>query len=186
MTPFEVFAELARRRRTSLLMDDRPVDTELIEALCEVALWAPNHKRTWPLKFAEFTGGGRARLGETMATDMTEADFGDEAKQAKTRIKYLRAPSVLVVGCAPHDNEMLHTENRDTVAAAIQNLLLGATATGLASFWSTPALTQPPRVLNLCGFDPDDRVVGILYLGWPDGEVATPERPPIEISRITA
>ena len=68
-------------------------------------------------KFAEFTETGRARLGETMAADMAAADFGDATKREKTRTKYLRAPSVLVVGCEPHANETLHQENRDAVAS---------------------------------------------------------------------
>lgn len=185
MTTFDAFAQLARNRRTSLLMDSsRPVDHDTISNLCEVAAWAPSHKRTWPWSFAAFTGDGRSRLGDTMAADMIDADFGDEAKRAKTRVKYLRAPAVLVVSCAPHPNEMLHLENRDAVAAAIQNLLLGATAMGLASFWSTPALTRPPKVLDLCGFDSDDRIVGVVYLGWPDGSSPVPERRPVEVVRI--
>jgi nitroreductase len=162
----------------------RPVEAGVVTQLCELATWAPNHKKTWPWRFAEFTGDGRSRLGETMALDMNDAEFGDEAKREKTRGKYLRAPTVLVVGCEPHPNEMLHQENRDAVAAGIQNLLLGATALGLASFWSTPALTRPPRVLDLCGFDPEDRVVGVVYLGWPDGECAVPERPDVDVKRI--
>ena len=119
-----------------------------------------------------------------MADDMATADYGEDAKRAKTRGKYLRAPSVLVVGCEPHPNEMLHIENRDAVAAAIQNLLLGATALGLATFWSTPALTRPPKVLDLCGFDTDDRIVAVLYLGWPNGDCPAPERPPVTITTI--
>jgi nitroreductase len=184
---FESFAALARSRRTSLLMDrERPVEAPTIEELCALAAWAPNHKKTWPWKFTEFTDAGRARLGETMAADMVEADFGDITKREKTRSKYMRAPSVLVVGCEPHDNEMLHQENRDAVAAAIQNLLLGATALGLASFWSTPALTRPPQVLQLCGFDQEDRVIGVLYLGWPLGECGVPERPVLSITRVSS
>ena len=115
---------------------------------------------------------------------MERIGFGDEAKRAKTRTKYLRTPVTLVVGCAPHENEMLHDENRDAVSAGIQNLLLGATALGLASFWSTPALTQPPRVLELCGFEPDDRIVGIIYLGWAERTCAAPERPPVDVTVI--
>ena len=163
---------------------ERPVDPALIQQVCEVAAWAPSHKRTWPWRFASFTGGGRELLGDTMADDMMNADYGDDAQQAKTRTKYLRAPSVLVVGCEPHPNEMLHIENRDAVAAAIQNLLLGATALGLATFWSTPALTRPPKVLDLCGFEADDRIVGVLYLGWPNEECPAPERPPVSITTI--
>lgn len=186
-TKFEQFADLARARRTSLLMDrERPVDAAIIDELCALAAWAPNHKKTWPWKFAEFTGTGRTRLGELMATDMVDAEFGDATKRDKTRGKYMRAPSVLVVGCTPHANEMLHLENRDAVAAAIQNLLLGATALGLASFWSTPALARPPKVLELCGFDQEDRVIGVLYLGWPDGKCPAPARPALSITRVSS
>ncbi len=185
LATFEQFAALVRTRRTSLLMDrSRPVPTELVEQLCELAVWAPNHKKTWPWRFAEFTGEGRARLGETMVADMIAADFGDDGKRDKTRTKYLRAPTMLVVGCAPHDNELLDIENRDAVAAGIQNLLLGATTLGLASFWSSPALTSAPRVLDLCGFAPGDRLVAMIYLGWPDGSCPAPDRPDVSITHV--
>jgi nitroreductase len=183
---FENFSELARSRRTSMIVDQtRDVPLELIAELCSLATWAPNHKKTWPWRFAVFTGNGRATLGETMAAEMERAAFGDDIKRAKTRTKYLRTPATLVVGCTPDDNEMLHAENRDAVAAGIQNLLLGATALGLASFWSTPALTQPRGVLELCGFDPDDRLVGFVYLGWATQECPPPERPQLPITHIT-
>ena len=91
---------------------------------------------------------------------------------------------MLVVGAAAHDNEMLDAENRDAVAAGVQNLLLGATTLGLASFWSTPALTQPPAVLELCGFDPTDRrgrrdLPGLGHTGLPG-----PDRPPLPITHV--
>jgi nitroreductase len=44
---------------------------------------------------------------------------------------------VLVVGSSAHPLPHLHRENQDAVAAGVQNILLGATALGLASFWST-------------------------------------------------
>lgn len=187
MDDFEHLADLVRTRRTSMLVEpDREVPADVVESLCDLAIWAPNHKRTWPWRFALFTGDGRARLGATMADEMERAGFGDDAKRAKTRTKYLRTPATLVVGCAPHDNEMLHAENRDAVAAGIQNLLLGATALGLASFWSSPALEQPPAVLGLCGFEPDDRIVGIIYLGWAAQPCPVPERPGARVIHVDA
>jgi nitroreductase len=181
----DAVAALIRARRTSMLVDPgRPVPTELVERLCELATWAPNHKKTWPWRFAYFTGEGRRRFGETMVADMIDADFGDEGKRAKTRTKYLRTPGTLVVGAAPHENEMLDLENRDAVAAGIQNILLAATAHGLATFWSTPALTRPPKVLDLCGFGADDRLVGVIYLGWPTTEPPPPDRPPVHLGVI--
>lgn len=184
---FDEFSKLVRSRRTSMIVDQtREVPLDLIAELCGLATWAPNHKKTWPWRFAVFTGAGRAHLGDTMADEMVRADFGDDVKRAKTRTKYLRTPATIVVGCTPDVNEMLHAENRDAVAAGIQNALLGATTLGLASFWSTPALTQPKSVLDLCGFDPDDRLVGIIYLGWATQECAALERPPIAVTHITS
>jgi nitroreductase len=164
----------------------REVPAAIVAELCELATWAPNHKKTWPWRFALFTGDGRALLGDTMVADMIDADFGDEVKRAKTAGKYLRTPATLVVGCDPHPNEMLHLENRDAVAAGIQNILLGATSLGLATFWSTPAITRPPKVLHLCGFGSDVRVVGIIYLGWADGSTPTPDRPPVTLTHVTS
>ncbi len=185
-TRFEEFSALVRARRTSMIVEQgREVPLDVIAELCGLATWAPNHKKTWPWRFALFTGAGRARLGDTMADDMERVRFGDDVKRAKTRTKYLRTPATLVVGCAPHDDEMLHDENRDAVAAGIQNLLLGATTLGLASFWSTPALAQPPTVLNLCGFAPTDRLVGVIYLGWATQDCPAPERPRLPIAHIT-
>ena len=185
MIGFEQLAGVISARRTSMFVDQtREVPVAVVNDLCELASWAPNHKKTWPWRFALFTGDGRRRLGDTMVEDMVGADFGDDIKRTKTARKYLRTPATLVVGCEAHPNEMLHRENRDAVAAGIQNLMLGATTLGLASFWSTPALTRPPKVLELCGFEPDDRVVGIIYLGWADGVVPVPERPPIALAHI--
>ena len=184
---YRTLQELIRSRRTSMLVDrERVVEFDVVAELCELATWAPNHKQTWPMRFAFFTGDGRARLGAAMAGDMADADFGDETKRAKTATKYLRTPATLVVGCDSHPNEMLHKENRDTAAAGIQNLLLGATALGLASFWSTPALTSAPSVLELCGFDSDVRLVGMIYLGWAEGSNPTPPRPSFNLTHVTS
>ena len=177
-TSLDDFTDLVKARRTHMRVDpDRDVPTELIEQLCELGTWAPNHKKTWPWKFAIFTGYGRARLGEAFVDDMCERGVGDEGKRAKTLTKYTRTPASLVVGCAPHDHPTFHDENRDAVSAAIQNILRGATAAGLSSFWSTAPIIDSPRALQLCGFDADDRILAIIYLGWPNGTVETPERP---------
>ena len=156
---------------------DRAVPPELVDRLCDLATWAPNHKRTWPWRFASFSGDARLRLGEAFVTDMVARDLGDQGKRTKTLTKYARTPTVLVVGCAAHDHPTFHDENRDAVAAGVQNLLLGATAAGLASFWSTAPLVDSPRALELCGFESDARIVAVIYLGWPTRTPDPPVRP---------
>jgi len=174
----EAFEDLAARRRTSLRLDrEREVPIELAERLCRLATWAPNHKRTWPWRFAVLVGPARQRLGELTAEQLTAEGVTDEAKLDKARGKYLRAPMVLAVGAAPDVDPELHDENRDAVAAGVQTLLLGATAVGLGSFWASGAPLRSAAVRELCGFEPHDRLVALVYLGWPVGDVPVPERP---------
>lgn len=178
---FDDLATTIRRRRTHMLVDrDRPVPTELVTELCELATWAPCHKRTWPWRFALFTGDARARLGEVAAAAMA-ARGDDQAKVAKTRTKYLRTPAVLVVGSAEGDTPLRTVENRDAVSAGVQNLLLGATAAGLASYWSSCPKGAEAVLAELCGFEPGTAIVAVVYLGWAASDVAAVPRPPVEL-----
>lgn len=178
-------ARLIERRRTSMLVEpDRAVPHDLVERLCELAQWAPNHKRTWPWRFALVEGDARARLGGTIA-DAMEAHGDPPEKVTKARGKYLRTPATLIVGSAAGDSPLRTAENRDAVAAGIQNLLLAATAAGLATYWgSCPKGAEVP-VAQFCGWAPDTHVSAIVYLGWATTEVAAPERPapPIQFLR---
>jgi nitroreductase len=100
-----------------------------------------------------------------------------ENKVEKTRTKYLRAPVIIVVGTAPGESDLQTEENRDAVAAGIQNLLLGATAMGLGSFWSSCPKGANDDVAQHCGWDPGTHVTAIIYLGWPTRTLPDRERP---------
>ena len=183
MTPIEL-AGLIRERRTSMLVDrERPVPRDLVERLCELATWAPNHKRTWPWQFALAEGEGRARLGNVIAEAM--AVHGDPPERVtKTRGKYLRTPATLVVGSAPGDTTDRTAENRDAVAAGIQNLLLAGTAHGLATYWGSCPKGANDPVAQLCGFVTGTHVAAIIYLGWATEHVVAPARLPVHLHTI--
>lgn len=174
---FDDFLRLVISRRTQLVMDqERSVDPALVQQLCEAAAWAPNHQQTWPWRFGVFTGESRRGLGEVAAEAMRLG--GDaENKVEKTKTKYLRAPVIVVVGSAPGESELQTEENRDAVAAGIQNLLLGATAMGLGSFWSSCPKGANDVVAAHCGWEPGTHVTAIIYLGWPTRTLPDRERP---------
>lgn len=179
MDELDRFEALAAARRTNLRMDTaREVPPELVERLCRVATWAPNHKRTWPWRFCALTGDARRRLGEAAAAH-EEARGAAPEKVDKAKGKYLRAPLMVAVGCAFDEDAGRHAENRDAVAAATQTFLLAATAAGLATYWGTGAVTGAPEVKALCGLGPDDELIALLYVGWPIGDVPVPARPPV-------
>jgi len=158
----------------------RTVGHDLVRELCELGQWAPNHKRTWPARYALVEGAGRDRLGEAVAHALQQSGV-DLARAEKTRSKYLRSPATLVVGAAAGDLPVRTAENRDAVAAGIQNILLAATAAGLATFWSSCPIVAMEAVVELCGFPPGSTVVGLVYLGWPASSAAIPPRPPAQI-----
>ena len=174
---FDDFLRLVISRRTQLVMDqERSVDPALVQQLCEAAAWAPNHQQTWPWRFGVFTGESRRGLGEVAAEAMRLR--GDaENKVEKTKTKYMRAPVIVVVGSAPGESELQTEENRDAVAAGIQNLLLGATAMGLGSFWSSCPKGANDVVAAHCGWEPGTHVTAITYLGWPTRTLPDRERP---------
>ena len=182
MTP-EGFAALASARRTNMKVDPaREVPRELVEQLCELAQWAPNHKRTWPWRFCMVTDG-RGRFGNAIADVM--AAQGDPAEKVdKTRTKFLRTPCLLVVGSAAGDTPLRTLENRDAAAAGVQNILLGATSLGLASYWGSCPKGANDAVAALCGFPADTFVVAIIYLGWASESVTPPARPGVVLRLI--
>jgi nitroreductase len=177
MTPaFDQFSDLVRRRRTNMRVDpNQPVDPAVIGQLCELATWAPNHKLTEPWRFAAITGDARAELGNVTAAFMAELGETNEAKLDKTRGKYLRAPVILMMASAWGSNER-RDEDRDALSAAVQNVLLGATAAGLNSYWGTGAICHAPAVKAMCGFPETADVIGAIYLGWSIGDVPVPNR----------
>ena len=183
---FESVVDVIKHRRTNLLMDrDREVSQPLIDQLLELIRWAPNHKRTWPWQVAVFTGQSRVGLGEACATDLVASGVIDEAKIHKTRGKYTRSPVVVAVGqigFSGNDDAQRIAEDRDAVAAGIQNFLLGATAAGLASYWGSAADPTGTALLERCGFERTSRVNALIYLGWPTSGQQAPARPALFVA----
>lgn len=181
MTPEEL-ASLIERRRSSLLIDaNSVVSPDDIIAFTHAAQWAPNHKRTWPLRICAITGESRRQLGEVIADAMR--DRGDEAQKVeKTRTKYLRSPLVLAVASAEGTSPSETAENSYAVAAGIQNLLLTAEARGYAALWGSPAKGSNGAITLFCGFDTTDTVMGLIYVGRPTQTPPPVDRPPTRIT----
>ena len=184
MTPDEL-ETLITARRSSLLIDaSRSIDDAIIQRIISVAQWAPNQKRTWPLRIAVITGDSRSTLGNTIADAM--AAQGDEAmKVTKTRGKFMRTPIVMVIAAAIGHSDNETEENKYAVAAGIQNMLLMAESFGLAALWGSPAKGANDAITTLCSMKLTDHVMGIVYLGWPTQSLAAPDRPNFEVTRLT-
>jgi nitroreductase len=184
MTPDELESLIAARRSNLLIDASRSVDPEIVDRIVNIAQWAPNHKRTWPLRVAVISGDSRRTLGDTIADAM--AFYGDdETKVTKTRGKFMRSPIIIVVASAQGATTNETEENKYAVAAGVQNMLLMTESFGLAALWGSPAKGANGAITTLCSMEPTDHVIGIVYLGWPTQSVAAPLRPEIHITRLT-
>lgn len=167
-------ADTIRERRSNLNVDlERPVPRGVIDELVELAVTAPNHYRTNPWRFVVLTGNARARIGDVAASAAARRPDAKEAIVERQRTQFLRAPAVIIAASAHDEDPIKHFENKHAVAAGVQNILLGATAAGLASAWrSGPAMVDPEvslQVKEAVGLDATDEIVSFVYLGYPSG-----------------
>lgn len=180
---WEAVTAAIRERRSNLNVDlERPVPRQVIDELIALAVTAPNHYRTNPWRFVVLTGDARARIGEVIARAVAKQPDAKEAFVERQRVQFLRAPAVIAVASAVDQDPVKHFENKHSVAAGVQNILLGATAAGLASAWrSGPAMVDPEvsrQAKEALGLDPSDEIVAFVYLGYaiaPPGTRETPQ-----------
>src|SRR4051794_41329677 len=143
--------EAIRGRRTHKAYGPDPVDRATLDELVDLARWAPNHKLTNPWRFRLLGPETRARIDEVVP----EAEV----------IKLRRAPTLVLVTATRSDDPLLAVEDVQATAAAVQNMLLGATARGIASYWRTPGCFREPPGRALLGLAEDEALVAVVHLG---------------------
>jgi nitroreductase len=159
-----------------------PVPRELIEKILSAAVQAPNHYKVRPWRFVVMTGASREKLGEAMAqsTKAGKPDATEEDLQ-KDRGKPQRAPVVIAVAVdKPGLTKAKEIENVCAAAAAVQNMLLAAHALGLAAMWRTGPSATDPAIKRFFGWEPDQHLIGFVYIGYPQHEATPPSRPSFE------
>ncbi|HRJ07488.1 MAG TPA: nitroreductase [Prosthecobacter sp.] len=164
----------------------RAVEPALLRELLENATWAPTHGLTEPWKFHVHQGAARARLAEALQRVYREttppAEFRAD-KLEKMGKNPLLAP--VVIACVMERRgaaKIPEMEEIEAMACALQNLMLSATAAGLASFWSSPPVLDAPAFKEWLGIGVQDRCVALMYLGWPRPGMEPPRsaRQPVE------
>jgi nitroreductase len=154
--------EAIRTRRTHKAYGPEPVDRATLEALFELARWAPNHHLTNPWRF---------RVLGPRALERLKAAAGPEAAG-----KLDRAPTLVAVSVARTGDPVQDEEDGCAAACAAYIVLLGAHGRGLASYWRTPAVLRTAEGREALGVGHDEQIIGLLHLGPPRQEQRVPER----------
>ena len=157
-------------RHSAHVVRPEPISRELVERLLAAAVQAPNHYHVRPWRFIVLQGAARERLGEVISQTLqaTHPDLPPAAIE-KERAKPLRAPLLIAVGVdLPADPRVSLVENICAAASAVENLLLAAQSLGLSGMWRTGATVSEPSVKAFLGLQPDQPLIALLYLGYPE------------------
>ncbi|NNC84257.1 MAG: nitroreductase [Flavobacteriales bacterium] len=176
---------IIRDRRTIYpeFFSDRKVHHEQIELLLNNAIWAPTHGMTQPWRFKVYMGESRSRVAEFLSKTYVQwaGEDVNEMKAERMRVRPMKASAVMVVGITPDPKERIpEIEEMGAAACAIQNMHLTATAAGLGFFWSTPKFIYTGECNAFFGFEEKDSILGLIYIGYPEGEWPKGQRRPIE------
>jgi len=172
--PATVIEEIIKNRRTvkPQAYNGKVIDQASIEKLIQAADWAPTHGLTEPWRFIIFEGAGIQRFCNDHAElykANTDPDRFMQASYDKLKNQGNNASHIIAVFSkrGPKAN-ITELEEICATAAAVQNLLLTATAMGISNFWSTGGQTLKPAMKNYFQLKQDDQMIGLIYLGYSD------------------
>lgn len=185
MNQMDVSADIGQAIRTRRTvkpdrMNGRIIPDDIIIELLTLADAAPTHAKTEPWRFVVF-GGNKVkeftkRHAELFKQHTPEASFTQQKYDNLERLGNNVSHIIVAWMKRVATHKIPEIEEVAAVSAAIQNILIGATAKGVATFWSTGGLTHHPALKEEFGLGEEDLVMGILYLGYTDEPFKAPQR----------
>lgn len=170
-------------RRTIRRYADQPVADELLDELLWTAACAPSAHNRQPWRFAVVKGERKrqlaAKMGERLIADRTRDGDAPEAieKDAARSVQRIGDAPLVIVTCMTLEDMDRYPDARRTeaerhmavqsVAMAIQNLLLAAHAHGLGASVMCGPLFCPDVVSECLGLPGPWEPQSLITLGWP-------------------
>ena len=153
-------------------MNGKQIPNETVNQLLALADWAPTHGRTEPWYFFVYGGDALKQFGKTHA-DLYWQHTAEDKRQEATFEKLVHnvdLASHLIVAVMKRGTNVKipQVEEISAASAAIQNILLGATALGIASYWSSGGMTHSHALKEHLNLGEHDIILGLIYLGYTD------------------
>ena len=170
--------QVIETRRSIRSYTEQPVPVELVEALLDTAIYAPNHKLREPWRFVLAIEDGQTRYVDALMELLTargqfETKTSEQRQQAEQKLR--EVPVYLTVLCQVQGTPDQQLEDTLATAAMIQNLQLVATERGLGCCWKSGKHWFTPEYASLVGASEKERVLGVIQIGWP--AVVPPVKP---------
>ena len=188
---FMSIGQVIRQRRTVKVLADEPLaedlDRQIIEDLIATAGWAPFH---FPAAPQHLQGNAmnalepwRFYILDTAACRNLRQILVDKGDATKVPKMLAAASALIQVTWLPNPSNASETklfeptlgnmENIAAAAAAIQNLLLLATARGIKTYWSSGGGLRHPARMKSFGIPDGEILLGSVFL-WADNIATIP------------
>lgn len=195
-----------KTRRSVRTYKDTPVPLEHIREIVEAATWAPSGYNRQPWRFIAILNPEiRQAMAEAVRAKLEEIGRWPASAGKENRVRSLlrgytvfnNAPVAIAVLVGEYStlideilrDQGLSFEERfklraapaiQSVAAAIQNMLLRATSLGYGTCWATGCLIARPQIEAILGVEPPWSLVAVVPVGIPDSLPKPPKRKPVE------
>jgi nitroreductase len=186
MNKFTALQETVVNRRSTkpAVLNGKKIADEQIRQLLELANWAPTHGNTEPWRFIVYSEEAVQRFCQEHAglyKQFTPQEKFTAAKYEKQLHNGDKASHLIVVYMKRGSNPNITArEELCATAAAVENILLGAEALGIAVLWSTGGMLLHPVMHEYFGLESEDVLLGMLYMGYTDEPVKPGKRGPAE------
>jgi nitroreductase len=186
MNNFSILQDIVINRRTTkpAAFNGKPIADAHIRDVLHLANWAPSHGLTEPWRFIVYNGLAVkefCRVNAELYKQNTPPEKFTAAKYEK-QLHNGDLASHLILSYMKRGSNPKITAREEVcaTAAAMDNILLGASALGLAVLWSTGGMLLHPAMSEWLDLGPEDVVLGLLYLGHTDEPKGPGKRTPIE------
>ncbi len=182
MECFECVENVIKERRSHRFYLDKPVEREKLEKLIELAMWAPSamNRQQW---FFVVVGGSKLKsVLNTIEKSFEhilprlQRFFADKPKVINLTKQFFKnlgnAPVAIFAYYTPTGDDYSDVQS---VAAAIQNILLAAHAMGLGTCWMTGPVHVEKEINEALGIK-GKKLVAVITVGYPAKKPPVPPR----------
>ncbi|MEM3506515.1 MAG: nitroreductase family protein [Candidatus Bathyarchaeia archaeon] len=186
-------SEIFKGRRSIRKYLTKDVPKEVVFKVLEAARWAPSAHNAQPWRFIIIDKADiKLKLAKEMANawkkDLSKDGVPIEVQEslARTSIEQFTKAPLLILACLTMEDmdkypdkkrqEFEHLMAIQSLAAAIENLLLAAWSEGLGACWFCAPLFCQEVVKSLLKIPNNIEVQALITLGYPDEKPAPPQR----------
>ncbi len=183
VAPYDVFLEIAKRRRTIRRFKTDPVPADCIDKIIDVARWAPSGFHTQPWEFVVIT---EKELKEKIVFVLEQygpAIRNPNEEPTRSQGRFDAAPVFIIlfgdwrarVGlpeAAQSSDARVDNIMRTSLACAFLSMQLAAASLGLASQWYSAVSGERAQsgIKTLIGIPEGLRIFDMMVLGYPAEE----------------